>query len=187
MRLVIFDAARKPSILDESWGIGAFSMWFRDRTDGMLGALSWGEVFAWLKNRAKIKLIKELQIWSHGSPGEVYINGEKLTNYLKENIKDFKSFMHPEGLIWFRTCATFHGKKGKEFAINMTNIFNCKIAAHSFKIGFPTHSGLHLLKPNEKPKWPDKEGINKNGELQRSYFWRNNTIMFWQNIIPKGW
>lgn len=186
MRLVIYDATRKPSLLDESWGAGAFSMWFRERTEGMLGALSWEEVFTWLDIRVlKHGLIKEVQFWGHGTPGEAYINGEKITEAIKKAlwVKRFTD----DGLWWFRTCSTFNGEKGKSFAKDFSSWISCKIAGHTHKIGFPTHSGLHSILPNEEPNWLDNEGLNKNGNLKRSYFWRPNTIPFWKNTIPKEW
>lgn len=188
MRLVIYDATRKPSLLDESWGAGAFSMWLRGRTEGMLGALSWKEVFKWLRQRSdEHGLINEVQLWMHGTPGEAYINGERLTDFI-EGYKDiFKTFMVPKGLWWFRTCSTFQGKEGKEFARDFTELMGCKVAAHTFNIGCPTHSGLHSILPGQMPNWDNNEGVSKDGSSKRSYFWRPNTIPFWRNTIPLGW
>lgn len=192
MRLVIFDATRKPSILDETWGIGSFSMWFRGRTDGMFGVLNWNEAFTLLRNRSnEYGLIKEVQIWSHGKPGQVLINGEKLTDFINDNIviEVFKKnpIMDPNGLFWFRTCSTFQGEIGKQFAKDFSNIVGCRIAGHTHIIGCPTHSGLHSIKPNEEPSWPNEEGRNKKGKLLKSRIWRTNTIMFWRNTVPEGW
>jgi len=188
MRLVIFDATRKSSLLEEGWGIGSFSMWFRGRTDGMLGALSWKEAFDWLEQRVEDNNgpLKEIEFWGHGSSGEAYINGQKLTEYINTNPISY-NIMCKDGLFWFRTCSTFHGDKGKEFAKTFSNLIGCTVAAHTHKIGFPFHSGLHSIKPNEEPNWSSEEGKDKEGNVKRSGMFKPNTIMFWKNTIPKGW
>jgi len=184
--LIVYDATRKPSLLDESWGSGAFSMWLRGRSDGMLGALSWKEVFQWLKQRREDHgPIKELQFWGHGHPGEAYINGKSIRDVIGH--LDWKELMDKNGLWWFRTCSTFHGEEGKKLAEQFSALLGCRVAGHTHKIGFPTHSGLHSILPFEKANWKDNEGKKKNGKIKGSLCLRTRTIPFWRNTIPKGW
>jgi len=187
MKLLIFDATRKPSLLDEGWAFGSFSMWLRQRMDGFLGATSWQEVLNWLEYKEDVT---ELQFWGHGSPGEVFINGKGLLSMFINDELDYSricdSFKR-DATVWFRTCSTFHGKKGKEFADDMSQIFNCVIAGHTYKIGFPSHSGLHTYDYRiGKYSWSDEEGKSKTG-TQKSCFYKPNTISFLRNTIPKGW
>ena len=95
--------------------------------------------------------------------------------------------MNENGLFWFRTCSTFHGEAGKEFAKTFSELIRCKTAAHTHKIGFPSHSGLHSIMPGEEPNWPSEEGKDKKGNVKSSGLFKPNTIWFWRNTIPEGW
>lgn len=183
--LVVYDATRKPSLLDESWGAGAFSMWLRGRTTGMLGATSWEEIFRWLEIRSeKHGKILEVQFWGHGRPGDAVVNSKSMKDVIGH--PGWAKLMCSEGLWWFRTCSTFRGEKGKKLAKDLSSLLGCRVAGHTHAIGFPFHSGLHSVAPGEEPAWPDEEGW-KGKESKGSFLGRPNTIMFWRNTLPNGW
>lgn len=183
-RLIVFDATRKPSLLEEGWTIGTVSMWMRERVDGMLGALSWREAFDWIRSRRRDQgLIQEVQFWGHGASGDAYINGQSLAHHIGMNTQ---GLMNPEGLFWLRTCGSFHGRRGKLFAEKLSENLDCRVAGHTFKIGL-LHSGLHLLAQGERAYWPEQEGEGKKeGTTAGSGLFKPNTIPFFVSTIPKN-
>lgn len=186
-KLVIFDASRKPALMEEGWALGTFLFWLRKNADGVLGALSWHEALMWLMLRASDHgLISEVQFWGHGTPGRAFINSVPINDHidiLEEN--DF--FMNREGLFWFRTCSTFQDVPGMRFAEQISSMLNCKVAGHTHKIGFPWHSGTHLIHPEGKAHWDKNEGVKKNGKSSSSGLLKPNTIFFLRTSFNHEW
>lgn len=64
----------------------------------------------------------------------------------------------PIPLWWFRTCETLGASCGQAFARAWADFLGCRVAGHTHVIGF-YQSGLHSLRPGEKPTWSADEGI----------------------------
>jgi hypothetical protein len=90
--------------------------------------------------------------------------------------------------LWFRTCSTFHGQEGKEFAASVTNVLGKPVAAHTHIIGV-LQSGLHVARPGVLPKWSSVEGYdNKKRGVKESGLFSPNTISFLDYQVPaKFW
>jgi len=185
MRLILSDATRKKSLLDEGWMFGSLWSWLWEGADGVLGAISWEEAIRWFISRGMVHKITEIEIWGHGSPGEVWINSERLTDHL-DDFYDIEPFLAPECLIWFRTCAAFHGETGIKFAKELVEHMNCRFAGHTYNIGFPFHSGLHSIKHGQEVSWDAKEGFGKKGRKWSGMF-EPNTIRTFSTTVPRGW
>ena len=97
----------------------------------------------------------------------------------------------PGALVWFRTCETFGGAAGHDFARAFTDFFGCRAAGHTFIIGY-WQSGLHLLEPGQAPHWDASEGLAK-GTPERpelaawSAMGAPNTISCMTGRVPDGW
>lgn len=188
-KLIIYDATRKKSLLDEGWAIGALWSWMWHGADGVLGATSWEEALDWACNRGITKKITRLSFWGHGSPGDAYINGDPLSQYIytDSQLDQLGQYMNRKGLFWLRTCSSFHGKEGLVFAKDLADILDCRVAAHTYKIVFPFHSGLHSLRPSEKPTWSALEGSDGEGGTKWSCWKCPNTISTFANSFPDDW
>jgi hypothetical protein len=187
MKLLIYDSTRKKSPLDEGWGVGAFWQWLWHGTDGVLGALTWHEAIEWICNRGALGKIHEIQFWGHGVPGDALINKDSLAANLEE-LKQIKPFIRYDTNFWLRTCASFHGETGKQFAMNLYGTIGCRVLAHTFKIGFPWHSGLHSVKNVlDIDRWSNKEGEDEKGNLLGSSMQAPNTITMFHEKAPKEW
>lgn len=161
------------------------------------GCYNWTEALNYLSNVDSDKKIKSIQFWGHGSPGRVWINGDFLSvrsllasSTHRSYLLKLKERLTPESVIWFRSCNVFAGQEGYLFAIAFSQFMNCVVAGHTFIVG-PWQSGLHTIKPGERPSWSKEEGIKKkeNGETQMLWSkpWSPNTIFCLTGQIPKGW
>ncbi len=152
--------------LTHTWLAGA--VWFRylDRFDGVYPADSWQGALEWLANVEPEREIGEIQFWGHGKWGRVLIDGEPLevsdlepSSKYRPSLESIRNRISgAEALWWFRTCETFGGKPGHEFARRWTDFFDCRVASHTYIIG-PWQSGLHVLSPGEAPDWSLEEGL----------------------------
>jgi hypothetical protein len=153
---------------------------------------SWIEALKWLCSVEPNKKINSIQFWGHGSPGRVWINGEALSarsvlasSEHRKFLLDLSDRLDEDAVVWFRSCNVFTGHEGKLFAVTMSKILNCKIAAHTYIVG-PWQSGLHTIKPDEKPSWSVEEGMEGEKRLW-SMPWSPNTVFCLTNKIPKEW
>lgn len=158
---------------------------------------SWISAIDWILSVEPDKKINSIQYWGHGSPGRVWMNGETLSikSYTNksghfEKLSKLKERLTPESLIWFRCCNVFAGNEGKFFALTSSQFFECKIAAHTFIVG-PWQSGLHTIRPGERPSWSISEGLElqKDGTVKKlwSMPWSPNTVFCLTNKIPDNW
>lgn len=185
-KLIIADATRKKSWLDEIWVVAATWNWLRNDAQGNLGAIDWNEIVDWLLSRGEIEPITEIQYWGHGGPGYAHV-GSKSINQHMDRLFELRSVLAPDCLFWLRTCSSFRGEAGQEFARRLTDALGCRVAAHTYKIGFPYHSGLHSLMPGQDPYWPLREGEKKNGTTKWSQPFAPNTINMFQGDLPEGY
>jgi len=186
MKILIYDKSEK-TFVGLSWKVGSFFFGtFLRYFDHVCGASSWEDAFEWIEKTCEKtgKPIKELQYWGHGLPGVPILNKHPLPIGLFLHIQ--KSIM-PSTLIWFRCCAVFNGEQGHDFAKSISNFVKCRIAAHTFNIGFPYHSGLHTIAPGFKPYWPTNEGLDKKGDVLGSSHAAPNTIFTLSNKFSDRW
>lgn len=180
--------------LTASWLLGGlFYRWFAWLTKTK-GVSSWDEAFEYLLN-LKLKsgqLIWEIQFWGHGQAGRAFIDGDPFQEKdlepggrYHEKMLELSARLDPKGHIWFRTCSTAHGVKGKMFMELLAKMAGCTVAAHTFIIGV-WQSGLHTVEPGEAASWPVKEGVAQ-GEALWSHKRAPNTISFLHGFIPRGW
>ena len=180
MKVMIYDATdTKPGLeLADSWAFGGKLYKQFNKLDKICAANSFKEARDFL---VKLDPIDRLEFWGHGNPGNFFINGIKM-----DPDEFFKDLPQIRDLIWFRSCGTIAGTKGKSFALTVAARTKTTVAGHTHLIG-PLQSGLHTLKPGSLPSWSNTEGLDKKGNMKSSYIWSPNTISCLHSEIPKGW
>lgn len=158
---------------------------------------NWQEAFEWILSVEPDRKINSIQFWGHGSPGRVWINGDALSiRSLTEQsqhyimLKKLKDRMAKDSVIWFRSCNVFSASEGRFFSIAFCQFMQTKIAGHTYIVG-PWQSGLHTIKPGQRPSWDLSEGLKKteDGKIKKLWStpWEKNTVFCLNNKIPEGW
>lgn len=180
-----------------SWTAGgAFYRAFRS-VEATKGFLSMEEALHWITRVEPERKINSIQFWGHGSPGRVWINNDFLSarsmvdvSKHKPYLLDLKQRLTEDSLIWFRSCNVFAGNEGRLFAVAFSQLMNCTIAGHTYIIG-PWQSGLHTIRPGERPSWSPDEGLERkpDGTVKKIWSkpWSPNTIFCLTGKIPEGW
>lgn len=184
MRVIIYDATQFAGSVGISWAWGAPLFKMFGAADVVIRALTWRQAVAAIPLS---KPVNEIQIWSHGYPGGFMIGDKHITGKDADDIAMLTRNLALNALVWWRTCATFHGDAGKAFAERWADGLERRVAAHTHNIGFPFHSGLHTLKPGQKPYWSSDEGRGKDGKAKSSSMNAPNTILFSASSFPKEW
>ena len=99
----------------------------------------------------ELSQIDELQIWAHGSPGRVHIGKQVMTAGGVGALP-----VHTRSVVWFRTCATFYGQRGKRFARSARDGYGCLVKGHLKNIWL-YHGGLVAIRPGVEPYWGDDQ------------------------------
>jgi hypothetical protein len=137
------------------------------RADASLGARSWDEALRWavsVSSREK-RPIGSLQAWGHGGWGDMRMGASHLDERQLEPRSELAPLLDelrstlagPASLIWLRCCSAF-GHRGRTFASGLADRLGCRVAGHTFVIGF-FQSGTHVLAPGEAPSWDPAEGV----------------------------
>lgn len=209
LRLMIYDATEKRwgrfINLSLIWRIGGRLYRLLGRLDHCHGAASWQEALVWLGRVEAPAPIAEIQFWGHGKWGCALISNESLDigcldpgHGLHEHLRTIRARLLAKSgdkgepaLWWFRTCETLGASCGQAFARAWAEFLGCRVAGHTHVIGFH-QSGLHSLRPGEKPVWSASEGIIEGdaghpvraAESRRS---AANTITCFGGRVPDGW
>jgi len=168
LRLVVYDAtqrARPPRALGLSWQLGTYLYRGLGRVDAAFGARSFAEAFSWLSTHERERPIAELQFWGHGRWGRALIERESFDrsalaqgHALHAGVRAFRERLSGDALVWFRTCETLGAERGHSFASALSDFLGASVAGHTFVIGY-FQSGLHRLRPGERPSWSASEGL----------------------------
>jgi Domain of unknown function (DUF4347) len=153
--------------LSPVWRAGTWLHRIARAADASLAATSWDEAIAWAAGvaRDRGRPIASLQIWGHGSWGAMRLGASALDgaallrgHALAPRIDELRAHLEgPEAIVWLRCCSAF-GHDGRRFAEDAADRLGCRVAGHTFVIGV-FQSGTHSLRPGEKARWDDREGI----------------------------
>ena len=201
LRLLVYDRTCRgtgPHLgLSHAWSSGALLYRALDRLDAAHGASSWQEALDWLAGVEPAQRIGEVQFWGHGKWGDVRIADEALDlaaldaqHPLYERLCAIRARSSDSLLWWFRTCETFGALRGQEFARAWANFFRCRVAGHTFVIGY-FQSGLHSLRAGERPGWDPEEGLVSGTAIRPeraapSTPFAPNTITCFAGRVPSG-
>lgn len=203
LRLMVYDATwvgRQPlqTGLTSTWIAGGLAWRLIGRFHAVLGARSWAEALQWLGTvREDGPRIDHVEYWGHGRWGELRIGKEVLdaraftdpTDPRRLLLHRLRDRLHPDSLLWFRTCETFGTERGHRFASTVTETLGCRAAGFTYVIGH-LQSGLHSLSPGEKPYWSAREGLPEgvaHPKVAQWSHWRApNTVTFLAGEVPRG-
>lgn len=153
--------------LSPIWRAGTVLHRLAFAADASLGAASWEEALSWAVrvSRENNRPIASLQIWGHGSWGAMRLGPSALDgaallrrHALGPLLDDLRSRLEgPEAVFWLRCCSAF-GHTGRRFAADAADRLGCRVAGHTYVIGF-FQSGTHSLRPGETAAWDEREGV----------------------------
>lgn len=202
IRVVFFDGTQTDRFLGVSLsGIWAAGAWLYRRLgwiDFYRGVSDVEEALEWLAEIGSPRPVAEIQYWGHGHWGCAVIGRELIDQGLLEkdhplngHLRRVRDRLLPGGasLFWFRTCETFGGDSGRNFAEAWAKFLGCQTAGHTHIIWL-FQSGLCTLAPGARPDWPRALGIKKGTpekpELaERSGPWAPQTITCFHPSVPK--
>jgi len=168
MKVIIYDRSPEAGPVGLTWVAGAALFTAIGKADLALSVDSVEDFVDCLESLFQeygAKSIDQIQYWGHGGPGKFVIGSEKIkANSSPKIFSVIKEVMRPNGIFWLRTCASFQGAIGKDFAKMLADTLGCRVAAHTYNIGV-FHSGRHILAPGETPTWSEYEGseVDSNG------------------------
>ena len=156
MRLFIYDKTQ--SWLTASWWFGAALRSLRPGKDVILHVNSWADMVEQLSKLPE-KSVTRVEYWGHGLSSAVECNNDLLT--YKEVYPLLERVAHvmsgPDALWFWRTCKTFWGVPGFQYASECVRVLGCRVAGFSHKIWW-WQSGLRYMGPEDSPEWDHKDG-----------------------------
>ena len=192
-RLLLYDTTGRgrpwiQPLLTRAWQVGGGLYAGLGRFDAVHGASSWDEALAWVATIAAPGSLDELQFWGHGLPGLVRIGADTFdaARLGRADVGALAARLHPQSLVWFRTCGTFGQAPGQGFATAAVARLGCRVAGHTHAIDV-VQSGLHTLAPGSAPAWSTAEGVTAGGSLAPSSVVAPHTVSFLAGRIPRGW
>lgn len=204
LRLMIYDRTCRgrglvPG-LGDAWWLGGALYARLDRLDAHRGVTSWAEGLRFLAEHRPQEPVAEVQFWGHGKWGEARVGAERLdssalaaSHPLRRDLDALRARLLPDArsLLWFRTCETLGAVRGQDFARRLADDLGCRVAGHTFIIGF-FQSGLHALSPGRAPAWSPREGLREGSpEAPRRARWsgptRPRTITCLHGDVPAAW
>lgn len=157
---MVYDRTAKG--LSHAWAAGSILYRALGRLERTFGATNWSEALDFI---AKHDDVEEIQFWGHGKWGSVLVGEEHLDaraldegHALFPKIEAVREKLSKDALVWLRTCEAFGANAGHDFAMKLADTLGARVAGHTYIIG-GLQSGLHGLRPGQKPNWSAEEGL----------------------------
>lgn len=184
MNVVIYDNHPGPgwqqAFLKATWVFYAWLMRATGAIDAFHAANSFEEALTWLQ--AKKTPVDSVQYFGHGSAGYVWCGTQWLT---PRHLLMLRGVVKETGHIWFRTCSSFQGKAGHDFALRVTRYAGCAAAGHTRIIGV-VQGGLRVLHAGQLPHWPVEEGEPKTTWWPNVLKWGPNSVLCFAMELPES-
>ena len=204
LRLMVYDRGCRGKLarpgLSHAWWAGAKLYRSLGRLDAHRGVDSWEEALEWLADYRGDQPLAEVQYWGHGKWGSARVGEQTFDRSALETHHPLHSRLTAvadrllpgeQGLWWFRTCETFGARPGHRFATELAECLDSRVAGHTYIIGH-VQSGLHSLRPGQRPDWPEQEGLLEGSvDHPQGAYWSRwkalNTITCLRGRIPEGY
>ena len=200
-RFLVYDATDKANerALRAAWATGARVYRALGRIDAYFGASSWSSALHWLATHRAREPIASVQFWGHGKWGAALIADDVFSEASLTERAPFardlgalreRFLSDGRSLIWFRTCETVGARRGQDFAMRLSDRLGARVAGHTYVIA-AFQSGLHGLRPGERPTWSESEGLAEGTpDAPVKALWSSatapNTVHFMNNEIPEN-
>ena len=202
IRVVLYDATdgfspRRPG-LSPVWALGARLYRGVGHATHRAAATGLDHALAWFRRLPEDTRVAEVQWWSHGNWGNARLGSQRLDERAllrgSKHAPDLDALarrLSPDSLLWLRTCESFGARAGQRFAHALASRLGCRVAGHTYVIGF-WQSGLHSLLPGASPSWPADEGVARGSpeapkRAHISMPFSPYTIHCLNGAIPEGW
>lgn len=140
------------------WGVKLYKR--LGKIDEGFGVMSWQDIADICQ---RYEHIEQIEVWTHGYPGGASILGERLSvNSLALHgihnllFASLHSRVDRNSVFWLRTCRSFSGIAGQQFAKALSSRMTCRVASHTHSIG-PLQPGLKILDYGDDPWWDEEE------------------------------
>lgn len=192
-RLLVFDRTCTSGKrgLSPAWSAGANLYRGLRRIDDARGVASWDEALDWLATQREP--ISQIQYWGHGKWGCALVDNDVFdaSRLHDPRLDAIRERLTPDSLLWFRTCETFGARAGIDFAERLSDRLGCRVAGHTYVIGFH-QSGLHGLAPGVRADWSPDEGLDEGTadapvRAKWSWPWSPRTITCLASRVPERW
>ena len=191
-RIVYFDAT-DTSLASKFWWPGGKLYRAAGMVDEVKPVLTWPELFYHLSCQQE-ESVSRVEVWAHGSPGRVYINGRALkigddgglavagvpSHELDLLLRS--GTMTDDGVFWLRSCSSLAGPWGKIFAERLARKLECTAAGHTHHVAV-WQAGFQATDVFGDALWEADEG----GVNVKSWPWSRRCIPAWANKIPEEW
>jgi hypothetical protein len=158
-RVLIYDDTGN-GLVEFTWKYGA--LMYKSYFDHCIAASSWEsairELASTIGNGARVV---ELQFWGHGCEGVAFVGRDELTvaSLASSEWQAIRDIFVDNAVLWFRTCRTFNGSQGRNFANQFAAHFRekVKLVGHTVNIG-AMHAGLVVKHQRQPATWSDGSG-----------------------------
>lgn len=189
LRILAYDKTLG-SFYDHAWVLFAKLAW--PWFEVVLPVGNWGKFFegcARAVDQHK-QQIGEIQLYGHGKPGQPLLGGEALDPTPHAHLaalSEFSKGLAKPALLWLRMGEVFFGQQGKDYAEALSTLLGAQVAGHTYRLGWPCHSGLHTARPGILPAWSIHEGRGPDSQPERSYTFAPRTICCLRMTYPPVW
>lgn len=157
--------------LTATWWFGSLLRSLRPGRDEILKVRSWAEMLEGFQQYPDGS-VEWAEFWGHGLSGKVFCNHASLDVGALEGLQ--RKMTGPEALWWWRTCKTFWGAAGADFAEACVDKLGCKVAGFSHTI-WAWQSGLRWVNADKTFGTPSQAGWPADGG-KWSWPWRRDTV-----------
>lgn len=187
-KCIIYDRTVRSPVLWLTWRLWAWFLLLTRRVSRVYGAASVSDAMSYLVHTYFLEAVEwqQVQFWCHGRPGQVLIGQTTLTKNCTADewatLKDLSEVIPRDCMVWFRSCSTFAGPAGKEFANWIAATLACHVAGFTYTIWF-FQSGLRCVGwvgqarfPNDVQIVPADWSALEGGTGVLSWPWKPRTI-----------
>jgi hypothetical protein len=183
VKLLIYDASETRPV-GQAWRVGARV--FGRHFAGVRAPRSLHQLAAMLLDlREGGFAFDEVQVWAHGRPGQVLIDGDVVPDAVWPTLRPI---LRPAATVWLRVCSFAAGDVGKTAMTELAATLGARVVAHTHIIGdWGCQSGMRSVRPGEVAAWSSSEGeLDGKPGRARSHPLAPRTVLATTMTLPGG-